>query len=178
MSRLSILAFAAFTFVLSAAFISRIDLEKKLLLNDRIELKIPKDFTVMSDEMLKIKYPNENRPKLVYTNETGGINVALSLTANPASQKTLPDLVEQFEKVFKNVYPSADWKGTGVDMVNEQKVGYIELVTPAMDTEIYNLIFFTDLDGKLVMFTFNCTKKDMSKWESTAKEIMNSLRII
>ncbi|MFY7729462.1 MAG: hypothetical protein ACOVRN_08100 [Flavobacterium sp.] len=56
-------------------------------------------------------------------------------------------------------------------------MGYIELVTPALDTDIYNLMFFTDLNGKLLICTFNCTKKDMEEWTPVAKEIMNSLEV-
>jgi len=176
MRRASILSVAVVIFILSAAFVSTIDLEKKSLLNDKVELKIPSAFQVMSDEILKIKYPSENRPELVYTNESGGINVALSLTANSASQESLSEVVDQFTTVFKSA-SAIDWKGEGVNTINDRKVGYIEFVSPAMDTEIYNLLFFTDLDGKLLICTFNCVKKNMKEWKTTAKEIMNSLRI-
>lgn len=162
---------------LTMSFASKIVLEVKSLLNDRIELKIPSDFEIMSEEMMKIKYPSENRPNLVYTNESGGINVALSLTENDASEEQIPAFLDAFVNAFQNIYPSADWKDNGVKTINGKEVGYIEFVTPALDTEIYNLIFFTDLDGKLLMATFNCTKKSIEEWESSAHEIMNSLKI-
>ena len=127
--------------------------------------------------MMKMKYPSERRPALVYTNKTGGINVALNLTQNKASQNLIPTYQDNFVKTFENLYPSADWKSKGIKEINGQKIGYLELITPAMDTEIYNLIFFTDLDGKLLICTFNCTKKGMTEWTPIAKEIMNSLKI-
>lgn len=154
-----------------------IDLETKSLLNDKVELKIPKDFDIMSEELLKLKYPSERRPTLVYSNESGGINVALNLTQNQASQELIPAYKDNFVQTFKNLYPSAEWKDSGVKTINGRKVGYLELVTPAIDTEIYNLMFFTDLDGKLLLCTFNCTKKSIDKWTPTTKEIMNSLKI-
>ena len=154
-----------------------IDLETKSLLNDKVELKIPKDFDIMSEELLKLKYPSERRPTLVYSNESGGINVALNLTQNQASQELIPAYKDNFVQTFKNLYPSAEWKDSGVKTINGRKVGYLELVTPSIDTEIYNLMFFTDLDGKLLLCTFNCTKKSIDKWTPTTKEIMNSLKI-
>lgn len=172
-----IFGLAALVLVLTASFAVNIDLEKKSLLNDRIELKIPSEFDIMSEAMMMVKYPSANRPELVYTNDSGGINVALSLSGNPASQESIPDFADQFVGVFKNAYPSADWKGNGVKTINGRKVGYLELVTPALDTEIYNLMFFTDLDGQLLICTFNCVKQDLSEWQSAGKEIMNSLRI-
>lgn len=177
MRNFKIVGITLFVVFLTTAFATKIALETKSLLNDKVELKIPEDFDIMSEDLMKIKYPSENRPNLVYSNESGGINVALSLTQNKASQESIPTLVETFVSTFKSVYPSADWKGSGVKSINGRDVGYIELITPAIDTEIYNLMFFTDLDGKLLICTFNCTKKSIAEWKSTAKEIMNSLNV-
>ncbi|MEZ4740786.1 MAG: hypothetical protein R2818_15845 [Flavobacteriales bacterium] len=162
---------------ISLAFGIGHQLETRQLLNGKVELKIPSDFTIMSEEMMKFKYPSERRPTLVYSNETGGINVGLNLTENPADQAVLPSYKDQFVQTFKNLHPSAEWKSSGVKEINGKQVGYLELITPALDTKIYNLMFFTDLDGKLLLCTFNCTKKDEVAWTPTAKEIMSSLKV-
>ncbi|WBA40292.1 hypothetical protein [Hymenobacter canadensis] len=162
-------------FLLSAAT-AGIELEEKILLDKKVSLKIPKGFEVMQEEMLKAKYPAERRPTLVYTNASGGINVALNITANKASQELMPAYQENFRQTFTKLYPSAKGMQSGVEEVNGRKVGFIELVTPAVDTEIYNLIFFTDVDGQLLLCTFNCTVKDQVAWQPTAKEIMASLK--
>ena len=160
-----------------SASLSKIELEVKFLLNDKVELKVPLDFEIMSYEMMQIKYPSTNRPTLVYSSKSGGINVALNLTQHPANQDIISSYKENFVQTFKNAYPSAEWKDNGVTEINGRKVGYLELVTPAIDTEIYNLVFFTDLEGKLLICTFNCTKKDTQDWIPIGKKIMNSLKI-
>ena len=177
MNRIKTIGLAIFTVVLTTAFIKTIDLETKSLLNDKVELKIPKDFDIMSEELMKLKYSSDRRPTLVYSNESGGINVALNLTQNQANQQLIPTYKDNFVQTFKNLYPSAEWKGNGIKTINGKEVGYLELVTPAMDTEIYNLMFLTDLNGKLLLCTFNCTKKSIAEWTPIAKEIMNSLKV-
>ncbi len=163
--------------LIAMAFTSRIELEKKSLLDNKIQLKIPKYFDIMSEEMMKVKYPSEGRPNLIYSDETGGINIGLSLTPSEASQELIPAYVNNFVQNFKNAYPTAKWKDKGVKLINGKKIGYLELITPAEDTQIYNLIFFTDLEEKLLLCTFNCTKKDMNEWTPIAKEIMNSIEV-
>ena len=163
--------------VLVSATFSGIELQTKLLLNDQVELKVPKDFEIMNEEMMKVKYPSERRPNLVYTNKSGGINVALNLTKNKASQDLILPYKDNFVNTFKNMYTSAEWKASGVKEINGRKVGFLELITPAVDTKIYNLMFFTDLNGQLLLCTFNCTEKSITEWEPTAKEIMQSLKI-
>jgi len=157
--------------------IGKIELVSKLVLNNKVELKIPKEFNIMSEELMKLKYPSERRPTLVYSNETGGINVALNLTENKANQDLIEPYVANFVNTFKNMYPSAEWKGSGTKDINGQKIGFLKLITPAIDTKIYNVMFFTDLNGKLLLCTFNCTEKSIKEWETTADEIMNSLKI-
>lgn len=177
MNRIKTFGLTFLVIILSTAFTTTIDLEIKSLLNNKVELKIPKDFDTMSEELMKLKYPSERRPTLVYSNESGGINVALNLTQHQASQQMIPVYKDNFVQTFKKLYPSAEWKDSGVKTINGKKVGYLELVTPAIDTEVYNLVFFTDLDGQLLLCTFNCTKKSIEEWTPTAKEIMNSLKI-
>lgn len=170
------LAFFCLLFLISATFLG-IELQTKSLLNNKVELKVPKDFEIMSDEMMKLKYPSERRPTLVFTNKSGGINVALNLTKNKANQDLMVQYKENFVKTFKSMYPSAEWIESGIKEVNGKKVGFLELITPAIDTKIYNLMFFTDVEGQLLLCTFNCTEKSVKEWEPTAKEIMTSLKI-
>lgn len=157
--------------------IGKFELQVKSLFNDKVELKIPTEFDIMSEELMRVKYPAERRPTLVYSNESGGINVALNLTQNKANQELIEPYVDNFVNTFKKMYPTAEWKDSGSKVINGKKVGFLKLITPAIDTKIYNVMFFTDLDGKLLLCTFNCTKKSITDWETTADEIMNSLKI-
>lgn len=177
MNRIKIIVITILTIVITTAFKSTIDLKTKSLLNDKVELRIPAEFDIMSEELLKMKYPSERRPTLVYSNESGEINIALNLTQNQASQQLIPTYKDNLVKTFKNLYPTAEWISSGVENINGKKVGFLELVTPAINTEIYNLMFFTDLDGNLLLCSFNCTKKNVEEWKPTAKKIMNSLKI-
>jgi hypothetical protein len=163
--------------LLLAATVIQTELQATALLNNRIEIKIPKGFEIMKEDMLKLKYPMERRPTLVYTDVTGGINVAFNLTASRASQEQLEAYKDNFINAFKTMHPTAEWKDSGIKEINGRKTGYLELVTQAMDTKIYNLMFFTDLDGRLLLCTFNCTEKSIKEWEPLAKEIMQSLKI-
>lgn len=177
MKKLYLLTISLCCFFLISATLIGHELQIRTFLKGKVELKVPKDFQVMNEEMMKLKYPSERRPTLVYTNKTGGINVALNLTTNQANQDLIVPYKDNFLNTFKKLYPSAEWKSSGVTEINGRKVGYLEFITPAIDTKIYNLIFFTDLDGQLLLCTFNCTEKSIKEWEPTAKEIMKSFKI-
>ncbi|CAM5781063.1 MULTISPECIES: hypothetical protein [Brevibacillus] len=152
-------------------------LELKKVLSDKVEILIPKGFDIMSEEMAKVKYPSENRPTLIYTDAEGSINVAFNHTATPIQDGQIKELKDQMKQMFEGLYPDATWYKDEVTQINGKNVGYFELLTPAADTKVYNLIFFTELDGKLLMTTFNCTEQQMDEWKPLAQQILQSYKV-
>lgn len=153
-----------------------------------MELKIPKGFTIMSEEMVKLKYTPERRPTLIYTNEVGDINVALNLTNSMTTQAQLPADKDNLLHTYRHQYMGAREKWDGIQMVNGRKVGFIEFGsgftpnntvygTSVTKNGIYNLIFFTDFHGRLLLCTVSCTDKNIEQWQHAAKEIMASLKL-
>jgi len=63
-----------------------------------------------------------------------------------------------------------------VKEVSGRKVGYLEFMKPEMGHEVYTLVFFTDVQGKLLICTFNCADRQKPEWEPLAKKILNSLK--
>ena len=155
----------------------KIELETKSILNDKVEILIPKGFAMMDDATKKIKYPTQRPPSFIYTNEEANVNVAFSETTSEATQEMLPEYLTVFVNSFKKAQPNAKWEGNGIVEINGRKVGYLELLTEAVDTKIYNLLFFTDVNGRLLICTVNATEKLLPIWKGPAQEIFKSLKI-
>lgn len=154
----------------------KIILEAKNLLNNKVQVLIPKTFVVMPEEMAKLKYPSEKRPSLIYTSEDGSVNIAVNHTDTRTSDDQIDQYKQGLKKLLADMHPTAAWYSDEVLKIDEKNVGVLEVLTPAIDTNIYNLMFFTELDGRLLLGTFNCTEEQMKDWKPIAKEIMNSLR--
>lgn len=154
-----------------------IDLEKRILVDNRIEILVPKDFKEMSKELISIKYPGNNRPKLILTDEAGTTNIAFNLLENRADSTLIETYKDLFTAAYKNKFPSATWISDGVTRINGRKVGFIQLITDGLDQEIFNYLFFTDSNGKLLLGTFNCLEKDMETWQPLSERIVSSLKV-
>ena len=152
----------------------KIELEEINILSNKIHILMPKSFSIMSEEMSIIKYPSENRPTLIYTNESGSINITLNHTKNLATKDQIPEYVDYFKEIYENQYPSIKWYNSTVEEINGKSIGVLELLSPAIDTSIYNLICLTDLDGRLLLLAFNCTQEELDDWKPIAKTIMQS----
>jgi hypothetical protein len=164
-----------------------IEFDTKALLGNQVELKIPKGFIIMPEEMAKLKYASERRPTLIYSNETGDISVTLNITNTKATQAEIPVLKENLLNTYRRQYVGAKEKWDGLRVVNGRQVGFIEFGTvanqntvygtSALEFSSYNLIFFTDFRGMLLLCTVTCTNNDTKQWKQAAKEIMASLKM-
>ncbi len=151
--------------------------EKHKLLDGKILVQLPVDFKLMSTEMLEAKYPSGNRPTLVYTNEDGSINFAFNHTQNRITKEQLPEALPVFIKQFNTLYPQINWIKKELTTVNGNSFVVLEFITPAVDSKIYNLMYVTSLDDKMLMCSFNCLESQKTEWEQKAKESLNSVEI-
>lgn len=53
----------------------------------------------------------------------------------------------------------------------------LELITPAIDTKIHNIMYATSVEGRFLLVAFNTTVEESSKWLPVGKAIMASLKI-
>jgi hypothetical protein len=152
-------------------------LTQKSALGGRVSLLVPGDFALMAEELLRKKYPNTNRPSVVYTNATASINIALDHTVHPLPADQLAAAHESVRTSFKNLYPSAEWFRSEIRKINGRAFFLVELRTPAIDTEVRNIIVGTSLDDRLLMVSFNVTKALEKQWVPIGNRIIESIAV-
>lgn len=153
-----------------------IPLNRKTVLSGKATMLIPEGFELMNAEMMASKYSKTGyQPTEVYTNEEGTINIALNYTHNKAEEKDLQGMKTTMEGQFKQ--PTIEFIQSSLQEINGRKYISMEFITPASDSRIYNLIQITSLEGRLAMFTFNCTENYRKDWQITGKKIMKSIEM-
>ena len=148
------------------------NIETQYEMFDGFKIKIPSEFKIMSDEIVKVKYPNGNSPSLVYTNDKTTINVALVMNDVTMKNNQIEEYVKTMESTYKNY--SKDVKLNFWER-NNHKIGEMEFTTEGSDTEIYNHIIAFSVNDKLRLVNFNCTKEQMSEWQNVSKFIVDSI---
>lgn len=145
------------------------------LYDGKISFFIPAVFSLMSSELKSIKYPNAQQiPDVVYTNEKASVNIAFNLKNYPTTAEDLPQIKEIFEKQLAAVKPESFI--SQIKTINGYEYVIYEFVSSAVDTKIYNLMFLTDLDGQLLIGTFNCTARLRDEWKDRGREILMSAK--
>jgi hypothetical protein len=156
---------------------ARHTLERRSLLGGRVSALVPVEFTQMSAEMIQKKYPSANRPNLVFTNAQTTVNVALEHTSHPLGVNDLPKAQESIRSTFKSSYPSAKWFRDEIKSINGRSFFVIDIRTPAVDTQVRNIMAGTSLDDRLFIASVNMTMALEAEWLSVANQIVESITI-
>lgn len=153
------------------------ELVRKDVLEGKVSLLLPSAFTVMSEDMRRLKYPSDSRPPIVYTNAEGSINVAINHTENKMPETSMPVAKVYLENVLKAQSPTATWLKSEAVSRQARTVILYDFRAPAIDTIVRNIMFGASLDGTLLIITFNCTMAEEAEWAVIGQRIIDSIEI-
>ncbi|MDN4080079.1 hypothetical protein QYF52_19205 [Paenibacillus polymyxa] len=156
-----------------------ITLELRVILDEQMEVSVPKSFSLMPLEQAKFKYPSEYRPEVIYTSEDGTVNITFNRTESNLADEELSDFVEQMADVLRSVQPIRNWMGTQL-IVNHSglSIGMIRFIAAGVDTNLYNEILLFTHAGQVMMGAFNCMESDMEVWIPVAENTVQSLHAV
>ncbi|MDO6762931.1 hypothetical protein [Agarivorans sp. 1_MG-2023] len=163
--------------VICSVMVQANDLVPIKMLDGKVTISTPEDFTPMPQELVEIKYPSSRRPTDVLTDETTQVTLAFNHTNNKMSKKELIKAHKGMSKMFHNLYPSAEWMRDEVIKQNGHPFIVFELVTPALDTQIHNIIYATSVDERFLLMSFNATVEKAPDWLARGEKMMESIII-
>jgi len=166
-------------FLIAPFFVcAQVKLEKKTFLDNKIELMVPSHFKPMSEQMMNAKYPNQaQRPSVILTDDAGEVNLVISQIPQPLKPEQVGAFKDYQVAALKRIHPGAKWGESGVKAINGKQVGYFKFTVDAVDQPVFNYYFFTDLDGKILLLSFNCIEKLLPKWKDAAETMVSSLKV-
>ena len=143
--------------------------------NGKVHFLAPKEFTLMSKKMLEMKYPSRFGSKEVLSDVTQGVTLAFNHTKGNTKQGKFKEAHVAFFKTYHNLHPSAKWIRDEVFTKDGKDFLVFELITPAIDTQIHNIIYITSLNNRLLYIAFNTTVEQSKVWLPIGKKIMESI---
>jgi len=152
--------------------------KKEIIVLDKIRLSIPEMLRIMSNQKKAEVYTEKVRPEVAYSNEDVSASFTFNTIGKEIDDDKLLDLLPVMAQQFTTVYPQISWVKKGMTRINEKLFIEYEFISPTTNTKVYSLVYFTNIGGELFISTFNCSIDQRYKWESRAKESMQSIREI
>jgi hypothetical protein len=157
---------------------SEVKLSSNKFYNGKLEIMLPDSFQLMKTESITQMDPSQGWPNMVFMNNSRNISIEMMLPNQGASDGIIPVIKDVLKDAMSQKYPSAIWKGDGVEIINGRNVGYFELITKSGTTEMYNLMFLSEVDGKLFSCSILFPVALFENWISVGKEIMRSVKVL
>lgn len=151
--------------------------EEKSFYSEKIKLVMPKDFNEMSEKDRKIKYTSENRPEIIMSNEDGSTAITLNIIESHLTNEGVLELINGMKSIIQRSNPSNIFYECKVEVINNRNIGYFDFKSIALDSNIYNIMFFFELNNKTVMGTFSCKYSEYVNWRNIAFKIIRSIKV-
>jgi hypothetical protein len=150
----------------------------KTVLDGRVTLLVPGAFKPMSQEQILKKYTRPNPPAFVYANEPGTVSIALEHTKFAVKTEQLPQALAEMKKTMQQQIPTATWYRSELVQINGHTFVLMDMRTPAAEgDEVHNIMAATSLDDRLMIVSFNVTRKLEADWLATGNRIIESIHI-
>lgn len=148
------------------------------IVKNQMWMWLPKQFTLLSKEYAKIKYPSENRPALIYSNPETTVNLTFSHKQEKLAAGQEAEVCDAFGQVMRRLYPTCRILQQGLVQARNNQAAWMDFVVPAMDTAIYNLLFVTPVKGRMLIGTCNCPQPDQEDWEDLFVQMITTIRTV
>ncbi len=152
-------------------------LESRKILSQKVEILLPSDFKQMDINTITVKYPSEgSRPTEVYTNNNSSVNFAFTHSAKKTTSIDIKKYSDELINILKQ-------RGITVTSQNQEKINgkdffIITFYSKALNGIIYNKMFFTVLEERLLIGSFNCTSIMENIWKNKGNEIIKSIKLL
>jgi hypothetical protein len=159
----------------------------KTKVTDQITVSIPQGWKPMDDLDFIQRYPSVRAPLAAYTNEDRNADFSINISATRWPDGNL-ELAQKFFKAgLSNLVDRVQMVQEGIREVNGKKFIFFEFESRVNGnkSELSNsepILKYTYLQyliepRRTLVFSFNCSRAERPAWESSADEIMKSIKI-
>jgi len=159
----------------------------KTKVGDGIVVSLPTTLRPMTNEDIVQRYPSVRAPLGAFTNVDRDTDFSVNVSATQWVQKDIEMAAEFFKSGIYNLYDRVDIISSGIQTVNKKKFIFYEFESRINGNKVkeserqpvmrYTLIQYYIEKGRTLVFAFNCPRDQRAKWQSSAHDIMKSIKL-
>lgn len=155
----------------------KLEIEEKKILDGSLSMMLPSEFHIMDEDLAKAKYPDEDRPDYIYTNDDTTVNLTLSLDNNgEIDNEEVEEVKNLLAKQIKRLYPASKIEDSQTILASEKNISFFSFDIPLIDGNLYNLMFFLEHRKQLLMGSFNCSIYQKKQWKPLIRQMLMTLK--
>ena len=148
-------------------------LESRTLLDGKVTMLVPAEFTPLSDEYRKAKYPGGNGPAFVLTDESTEVNIAMDHKENAIA----PEQLKLLEAPMRQQFSAAKVNSSGIRTLNGREFLVFDLDVALPDGPNHNLLAITSLEGRMLIVSYNCMPERHANCAELGNRLIESVQV-
>ncbi|MGN0161109.1 MAG: hypothetical protein ACI4AQ_06960 [Lachnospiraceae bacterium] len=147
------------------------------LLDGRITMRLPKDFTPRTKEEIERVYVLGNQPQHVYSNSYLDFALALNWTSHEVTQENLFEAAKTVEYMIDRIGPKSRFIGKEKLEREEGNLVIYKILANAIDGVNYMNMFCASVENRLLLGNLSFDQKFSKRLAPLTDEIVKSLRV-
>lgn len=169
--------------VQSSIFDGKVEIHKipvafaeRTLLDGKAAIWMPEDFEEFTKEEIDAVYLLGNKPDVVYGNSYLNFSVGFHYTSNEVPNEYMGDFLKIARMILEKSGPKVTIYSEKVRKKGNHTVSSMELVSHTITDTIYNVMFYSSLNGKVLIGFINFNYNYLNRYKTIAEEMLESFR--
>lgn len=145
---------------------------------DKVSVYLPEDFEDMPQSARSIKYPYEQRPEIIKSDELGSINFTFKRIDHELEDELVEELTIGMKSMIQRANPSHVFYESGVVDASGKPIGFFEFKNIVIDGSLFTIMYFLEFEGQILMGTFCCRYEEYPEWREIAYQAIRTITVV
>ena len=141
-----------------------------------IKIRLPVSFTVMEPERARRKYPSEDRPQAIYTDERGCVDLTFSLFPQRVGTDQIRGALMRYQALIKKCRQDAAILEKGTYPMEKGCGGWSTFRYAALDEEMSGLLALIGTERYLILCMCSCPYDERGEQEPVMHQVIQTIR--
>lgn len=148
------------------------------LLDGKARMRMPEDFTVRTEEEIASVYCLGTKPQYVFSNGYLRFMVALNWTSNLIADGNIFDFTRFAKQAIERIGPKSRILNVEKLKKEAHNLAVLEFIAQTIDSVNYNVMFFTSLEGRLVIGSITFDQRFVKRLRPLTLEMAKSFQLV
>lgn len=148
------------------------------LLDGKARMRMPEDFTARTEEEIASVYCLGTKPQYVFSNGYLRFMVALNWTSNLIADGNIFDFTRFAKQAIERIGPKSRILNVEKLKKEAHNLAVLEFIAQTIDSVNYNVMFFTSLEGRLVIGSITFDQRFVKRLRPLTLEMAKSFQLV
>lgn len=154
------------------------EVEEMELVEGKLAMYMPSEFGQLDESLVESKYPNILRPQYIYSDKTTRVNITFTIDNKTIDSEEVEELKENLICLLTDLHPEYEIIDDEIIQAGDSSIATFGFTKSTLDGDIYQLLFLTSLNEKLLIGGFNCNVNVKDEWYPVLHQMIQTIRPI